>query len=144
MKRFVVRKSSVHGNGVFALRPLKAGELLLEYKGEVIAWRTATQAHRRHGHAGHTFYFGLSNGHVIDGSIGGNSARWLNHACAPNCRAVESKNRIFIEAARNIAPGEELFIDYGLEVTGSVSEQARQEYACHCGSVRCRGSMIAP
>lgn len=67
MKRFTVRKSRIHGRGVFALRSIKAGESLLEYKGQVITWRTAIVAHRRNGIAGHTFYFGLSNGRVIDG-----------------------------------------------------------------------------
>ncbi|SUW58256.1 SET domain [Burkholderia oklahomensis] len=143
MKRFTVRRSRIHGRGVFALRPIKAGELLLEYKGQVIAWRTATQAHRCNGQAGHTFYFGLSNGRVIDGSSGGNSARWLNHACEPNCHAVELNNRIFIESIRSIALGDELFLDYGLEVAGSNLQEVRQEYACHCGGARCRGTMMA-
>ncbi|WP_082758168.1 SET domain-containing protein [Burkholderia sp. MSMB1498] len=80
---------------------------------------------------------------LLDGSIEGNSARWLNHACEPNCHAVESKNRIFIEVIRDIAPGDELSLDYGLEVVGSNSEKVRQEYACHCGSARCRGTMLA-
>ncbi|MBO7776758.1 SET domain-containing protein-lysine N-methyltransferase [Burkholderia pseudomallei] len=122
---------------------LKAGELLLEYKGKVITWRTAVRAHRRNGLAGHTFYFGLSNGNVIDGSNGGNSARWLNHACEPNCVAVESKNRIFIEVVRDIAPGEELFIDYGLEVARKTAELEKREYACRCGHSGCRGTMLA-
>ncbi|AIO67730.1 SET domain-containing protein [Burkholderia oklahomensis] len=143
MKRFTVRRSRIHGRGVFALRPIKAGELLLEYKGQVIAWRTATQAHRCNGQAGHTFYFGLSNGRVIDGSSGGNSARWLNHACEPNCQAIESNNRIFIEVTRDVFPDEELFIDYGLEISGDVTELERRAYACRCRSVRCRGTMIA-
>lgn len=68
MRRMIVRRSSVHGNGVFAMRPLAAGERVLEYKGEIAAWRTALRRHRREGVAGHTFLFGLSDGRVIDGS----------------------------------------------------------------------------
>ncbi|WP_317135481.1 MULTISPECIES: SET domain-containing protein [Burkholderia] len=82
--------------------------MLLEYKGEVIAWRTAVRAHRRSGLAEHTFYFGLSNGRVIDGGSGGNNARWFNHACEPNYHAVEANNRIYIETIKSIAPGDEL------------------------------------
>ncbi|MDV2128311.1 MULTISPECIES: SET domain-containing protein [Burkholderia] len=100
-------------------------------------------AHCRNGIAGHTFYFGLSNGRVIDGSIGGDRARWLNLSCEPNCRAVESNNRIIIEVIPDIAPGDELSLDYELEAVGSNSEKVRQEYACHCGGARCRGTMLS-
>lgn len=36
---------------------------------------------------GHTFFFDLDDGRVIDGATGRNSARWLNHSCTPNCEA---------------------------------------------------------
>lgn len=143
MKRFTVRKSPVHGRGVFALRPLHAGELLVEYKGKRLSWRRAVRAHSANGVTGHTFYFGLADGRVIDGAQGGNSARWLNHACAANCRAVEIDGRVFIEAARHVKRGEELFLDYGLVVDAPDYETARIEYACRCGARTCRGTMIA-
>ena len=63
------RRSSVHGKGLFAPRPIAAGERLVEYKGKVTAWRRA--AGRQRSEVGHTFVFGLSNGQVIDGSRGG-------------------------------------------------------------------------
>lgn len=143
MRRFTVRKSPVHGKGVFALRPLKAGERLVEYKGAVIPWRKAAQAFRRRGQPGHTFYFGLSNGQVIDGAQGGNSARWLNHACEANCTSIEMGDRVYIEVVRDIAPGEELFIAYDLELDGLPSDEDRRMYACRCGASGCRGSMLA-
>jgi SET domain-containing protein len=55
---------------------------------------------------------------VIDGSRSGNSARVLNHACAPHCEAIETGDRVFIHALAAIQPGDELFIDYGLTVDG--------------------------
>jgi SET domain-containing protein len=143
MRRFTVRKSPVHGKGVFALRSLRAGERLVEYKGAVVPWRNAAQAYRRSGEPGHTFYFGLSNGLVIDGAQGGNSARWLNHACEANCSAIEVGDRVYIEVVRDIEPGEELFIAYDLELDGRPSDEDRQAYACHCGAQACRGSMLA-
>jgi SET domain-containing protein len=99
----------VHGKGLFALRPIAAGERLIEYKGELTSWRRA--AARQRVDAGHTFVFGLSDGRVIDGGRRGNNARFLNHACAPNCEAIESGDRVFIHALADIAPGSELFID---------------------------------
>lgn len=84
--------------------------------GELTTWRRA--AARQRADAGHTFVFGLSDGRVIDGSRSRNSARFLNHACAPNCEAIESGDRVFIHALADIAPGCELFIDYALVVDG--------------------------
>ncbi|CAB3726899.1 SET domain-containing protein [Paraburkholderia rhynchosiae] len=141
MRRIAVRNSTIHGKGVFALRQIAAGERIIEYKGELTGWRRA--AARQQSQAGHTFVFGLSDGRVIDGSRHGNSARFLNHACVPNCEAIEAGNRVFIYALRDILPGDELFIDYGLSVDGEVDEDIRAHYACHCGAAECRQSMIA-
>jgi SET domain-containing protein len=80
--------------GLFALQPVAACEGLIEYKGEVTSWRHA--AARQRSDAGHTFVFGLSDGRGIDGNRGGNSARFLNHACEPNCEAIEMGGRVFI------------------------------------------------
>ncbi|WP_084690258.1 SET domain-containing protein [Paraburkholderia caledonica] len=143
MKRISVRRSSVHGRGVFALRPICAGELILEYTGTVMSWKRAKTRHRRFGEEGHTFLFGLANGRVIDGSLGGNSARWLNHACIANCEAVEDDGRVYIHAVSNIEPGEELFIAYGLTTDARPSAAVRAQYACRCGHRRCRGTMLA-
>ncbi|MFM0014891.1 SET domain-containing protein-lysine N-methyltransferase [Paraburkholderia sediminicola] len=143
MRRVIVRQSPVHGKGVFALRALAAGERVLEYKGVVTGWREAVRRHRREGVVGHTFLFGLSDGRVIDGGRGGNSARWLNHACAPNCETIEDAGRIFIHTLRPIAAGEELFIEYLLEVDDPLDEEIRRQYACRCTVVGCRQSMLA-
>jgi SET domain-containing protein len=143
MRRVVVRRSSVHGKGVFAMRSLLSGERVLEYKGEITAWRDAVRRHRREGVEGHTFLFGLSDGRVIDGSCGGNSSRWLNHSCAPNCEAIEDGGRIFIHAIRTIEAGEELFIEYLLATDDPLDENLRAQYACRCAAASCRQSMLA-
>ncbi|CAB3774184.1 SET domain-containing protein [Paraburkholderia humisilvae] len=139
-RRMAARRSSVHGTGLFALKPISAGERLIEYKGEVTPWKQA--AARQCAETGHTFVFGLSSGRVIDGSRGGNSARFLNHACTPNCEAIETGDRVFIHAIRAIRPGDELFIDYGLTVDGEITEDIRAQYACRCGAPTCRLSMM--
>ncbi|MBB5409338.1 hypothetical protein HDG34_003279 [Paraburkholderia sp. HC6.4b] len=139
MKRVTVRRSSIHGKGVFALRPLITGERILEYKGLVTTWKEAS----RHQHEGHTFLFGRSDGRVIDGGRGGNATRWLNHSCAANCEAIEEEGgRVYIEATRDIDPGEELFINYALEVDAGLDEATLAEYACRCGGDDCRGTML--
>jgi len=142
MRRVAVRQSVIHGRGVFATRPLRAGERILEYKGEVTTWESAVQRYESRSDDGHTFLFGRSDGQVIDGDRGGNSARWLNHACAPNCETIELEGRVFIHAARDIRIGEELFIDYALEVDDGTTDDERGAYRCRCGMSGCRGTML--
>jgi SET domain-containing protein len=144
-RRIQVRRSGVHGKGVFALQPLAAGETLIEYKGEVIGW---DEALRRHPHdpaqPNHTFYFHLDDARVIDGGVNGNAARWINHACAPNCETEDADGRIFIRALRDIAAGEELFFDYRLVIDERYTPRLKKEYACWCGAPTCRGTMLGP
>jgi len=144
-RRIQVRRSGVHGKGVFALRPIAAGLRVIEYKGELISWKEALRRHPRDpANPDHTFYFHIDDRRVIDGGRGGNAARWINHACEPNCEADELDGRVFVHALRDIAPGEELFFDYRLMLEGRHTPQVKQQYACHCGRPRCRGTMLAP
>lgn len=144
-RRIQVRRSGVHGKGVFAIKPIAAGERIIEYKGEIITW---PEALRRHPHdpsdPNHTFYFHIDDKHVIDANVNGNAARWINHACEPNCQADETDGRVFIEALRDIAPGEELFYDYGLIIDERYTPKLKKQYECRCGSPRCRRTMLAP
>ena len=143
-RRIQVRKSGVHGKGVYALRAFEPGETIIEYKGEVISW---AEAQRRHPHdpddPTHTFFFHIDDDRVIDGKVHGNAARWINHACDPNCEADEVDGRVFIKALRPVAPGEELFYDYGLIIDERYTPKLKKEYACHCGADSCRGTMLA-
>jgi uncharacterized protein len=144
MRRITVRNSPVHGRGVFALADLPAGAMLLEYKGARLSWREAQRAHERSkAEEGHTFLFGLDDGSVIDGARGGNSARWLNHSCAPNCEAEQDGDRVFIRAIRPIEKGQELFIDYSLTVDGRRTAALKRMYACRCLAAGCRGTMLS-
>jgi SET domain-containing protein len=145
-RRIQIRKSGIHGKGVFALKPIAAGERVIEYKGETISW---PEALRRHPHdpsqPNHTFYFSLDDGsHVIDGNVGGNSSRWINHACVANCEADEIDGRVFIKARRKLKAGEELFYDYSLVIDERHTAKLKKDYECRCGQPGCRGTMLAP
>ena len=144
-KRIQVRRSGVHGKGVFALQDIAEGETLIEYVGQVISW---DEAQDRHPHdpedPNHTFYFHVNEDRVIDALYGGNSSRWINHSCDPNCEADEDNDRIFIKAIRNIAAGEELNYDYGLIIDEPYTKKLKAEYPCWCGSANCRGTLLAP
>ncbi len=139
-----VRHSEIHGNGVFAARKIPAGARIIEYQGKRI---TDKQAEKRFGqdpeNPHHTFFFSLDSGKLIDGGDEGNDARWINHACEPNCEAQEEKGRVFIHALRDIKRGEELNYDYGLVIDDKMSKALKKAYACRCGCEACRGTMLA-
>ena len=144
-RRIQVRRSGVHGKGVFAVQNIAEGETIIEYVGEVITWKEAL---RRHPHdpkdPNHTFYFHVDEDRVIDAKYGGNSSRWINHSCDPNCESDEVDGRIFIKALRNILAGEELNYDYGLILDEHYTRKLKAEYPCWCGARKCRGTLLAP
>lgn len=142
-RRIQVRESEIHGKGVYAIRPINAGDRVLEYKGEIITWK---KAEARHPHdpsqPNHTFYFHLDDGHVIDAKHTGNSAKWINHSCEPNLEAIQDGNRIFLNALRDIKVGEELSYDYGLVIDLRKTPRVKKDFACFCGATNCRGTML--
>ena len=144
-RRIQTRRSGVHGKGVFAVAPIAEGETIIEYVGEIISWK---EAQRRHPHdpkdPNHTFYFHIDEDRVIDALHGGNSSRWINHSCKPNCEADEQEGRVFIKALRNIAEGEELSYDYGLIIDERYTPAVKKRFACRCGAPQCSGTMLSP
>jgi uncharacterized protein len=128
-RRFVIRQSEIHGRGVFAKAELTAGERLLEYAGRVISPTAAD----RLGRQGWTDLYQRLDGRVIDPSIGGNSMRYLNHSCAPNCFFDEIDGRVFVFARCRIEAGAELTVDYHLR-------DSTVRIPCRCGARNCRGT----
>jgi len=143
-KCYVVRESAVHGRGVFATRKIRKGTVIVEYKGQRTSWTKAmTRPDSDPDDSAHTFLFEMNDGRVIDPRVRGNAARWINHSCYPNCKPFEDEEgRVFIQARRKILRGEELAYDYKLQFDGRVSKRERQGFACHCGSSRCRGTLL--
>lgn len=144
-RRIQVRRSGVHGKGVFALTDIPRGETIVEYKGDVITWKEA-QDRPPHNpdEPNHTFFFHINDKHVIDGGSHGNAARWINHSCDPNCEAEEDEGRVFIKSRRKIRAGEELSYDYGLIIDERYTKKLKAEYRCLCGMKKCRGTLLAP
>jgi SET domain-containing protein len=142
---FEVRASPIQGLGVFALRKIRKGTRIVEYKGERIA---PEEADRRYdddqSDQPHVLLFTVNKRIVIDAGVGGNEAKYINHSCEPNCEAVIEDKRVFIEAARTISPGEELTYDYQLEREDNFDPAWERRYACRCGVPTCRGTMLAP
>jgi SET domain-containing protein len=144
---YAVRRSAIHGRGVFATQPIKKGTRIIEYTGERISNREADRRYddsrmKKH----HTFLFTLDKKTVVDGAIaaGGSVASFINHSCDPNCEAIIRGKRIFIHAKENIYPGTELVYDYQYERTGEDDEELEKFYVCRCGADNCRGTIMKP
>ena len=92
-KSYEVRRSAIHGRGVFATEAIPRGERIIEYKGQRVSWDEAMKRPDSDpDDPAHTFLFELEDGRVIDARVRGNAARWINHSCAPNCRAYEDSD----------------------------------------------------
>ncbi len=142
---FKVRRSRVHGQGVFALRRIRKGTRIVEYLGDRVSHREADQRYEdRDERDNHTFLFIVDARTVIDAGVGGNDARFINHSCDPNCQTVIEERRVFIEALRTIQPGEELHYDYQLGRSRDDPPDVDEIYACRCGQASCRGTMLWP
>jgi SET domain-containing protein len=142
---YTVKNSDIHGNGVFARRKIAAGTCIIEYQGERISWKEALKREsRKAADSTHTFLFSLDDGRVIDGGSQGNDARWINHACEPNCEAREEDGKVFIYALRDIQRGEELNYNYALILDERHTPAVKRAYACLCGAPSCRKTMLAP
>jgi uncharacterized protein len=142
-RRFVVKNSPIHGRGVFALRTIRKGARIIEYKGERISHAEADKRYASvHEHSPHTMLFTVDDEIVIDATRKGNSARWINHSCSPNCEVTDENRRIFIEARRDIVRGEELTYDYNLQIGETHTAAAKRAHPCFCGARRCRGTLL--
>ena len=144
-RRFVVRKSGIHGRGVFALVDIPKGTRLIEYLGERMSHKEADKRYGDlHDGSAHTMLFAATDEVVIDATQWGSSARWINHSCGPNCEAIEDEGRVFIETKRAIRAGEELGYDYEIGREKDDPPNIDEIYACRCGAAKCRGTMLWP
>jgi uncharacterized protein len=142
---YVVRRSEVHGYGAFATRDIAKGEVIDEYIGERITHEEADERYKhRDVNDNHTFLYTFDSLTVIDGNVGGNDARFINHKCEPNCVPRIRQGRLLIVATRAIRKGEELGYEYNINRDDDDPENVDEIYACRCGSPKCRGTFLWP
>src|SRR4051812_32295058 len=133
----------MQGLGAFATEFIPAGTRLIEYAGEKLTTAEADARYPEDGQRHHTFLFAIDDDVVIDAAVDGNEARFINHSCDPNCDAVVDDMRIWIEAVRDIAAGEELAYDYAYELEERHTPAPKRGYPCRCGAANCRGTILA-
>ncbi|KAM0870563.1 hypothetical protein ACQ4PT_039935 [Festuca glaucescens] len=137
-KKFKIVKSEGCGWGAVALEPLEKGDFIIEYVGEVINDATCEQRlweMKRRGDK--NFYMcEISKDCTIDATFKGNTSRFLNHSCDPNCKLekwqVEGEIRVGVFASRSIEVGEPLTYDYRFVHFG-------EKVKCNCGAKSCQG-----
>ena len=108
----VRRRSAIAGWGVYARQPINKNTRIIDYAGEKISWAASEKRERRQLARGQVWCFVINRRWCRDAEVGGNIARFINHACKPNCYIQIIGDVIWICAARNIKTGEELSYDY--------------------------------
>ncbi|XP_028820657.1 histone-lysine N-methyltransferase 2A isoform X2 [Denticeps clupeoides] len=133
-----VYRSPIHGRGLFCKRNIEAGEMIIEYSGNVIRSVLSDKREKYYDSKGVGCYmFRISEYEVVDATMHGNAARFINHSCEPNCYsrviAVDGQKHIVIFAMRKIYRGEELTYDYKFPI-----EETGNKLPCNCGAKTCR------
>ena len=152
LKKIEARVSPIHGNGVFATADIAKGERVIRYKGALRSHDEVDEEYGDIDEDGHTFLFTLNDDYVIDANVKANIARWINHSCDPNCEAVVEeddkgrphKDKVFIEAIRDIKAGEELTYNYGIVLDERHTPKLKKLWGCRCGAPNCTGTMLQP
>ncbi|KAK5929322.1 hypothetical protein CgunFtcFv8_010561 [Champsocephalus gunnari] len=133
-----VYRSPIHGRGLFCKKPIDAAEMIIEYSGNVIRSVLTDKREKYYDGKGIGCYmFRIDDYEVVDATVHGNAARFINHSCEPNCYSrvitVDGQKHIVIFASRRIYCGEELTYDYKFPI-----EDASNKLPCNCGAKKCR------
>eukprot|EP00092_Neocalanus_flemingeri_P004455 GFUD01004794.1.p1 GENE.GFUD01004794.1~~GFUD01004794.1.p1 ORF type:complete len:1492 (-),score=346.08 GFUD01004794.1:168-4643(-) len=134
-----VYASGIHGRGLFCKREIACGEMVIEYAGEEIRAILTDYREKFYDNKGIGCYmFRIDDDLVVDATMKGNAARFINHSCDPNCYSkivdILGKKHIIIFALRKIFPGEELTYDYKFPIEDI-------KIQCHCGARKCKKYM---
>lgn len=129
-----VRASAIHGRGCFATKAFARRRKIAEYTGQRI---TNAEAERRAEHRRVLRISGLDDRWSIDGGRGGNGTHYINHSCTPNAFMQTIGKKLLVLALRDIAPGEEITVDY-------VSTYHSDRKRCACNAPGCRGRINKP
>ena len=75
-------RSIIHGRGLFCKRDIDAGEMVIEYAGEVIRSILTDKREKYYEGKGIGCYmFRIDDDDVVDATVHGNAARFINHSC---------------------------------------------------------------
>lgn len=137
-----VKNSKIHGRGLYATTDIKEETQIIQYVGEKITKEESTkralewEEQARETGEGLVYIFELDDTYDIDGRLGENPARYMNHSCDGNCEAINYDGEIWIVARKDIKKGEELVYDYGYDMEHFL------DHPCLCGADNCIGYIV--
>tara|TARA_B000000609_G_C24113518_1_gene315385 strand:- start:304 stop:789 length:486 start_codon:yes stop_codon:yes gene_type:complete len=141
-----VKKSKVHGTGVFATKDINKGTKIIQYIGnkvtKAVGDKISEKRIEKYLHSkttGSVYIFELNSKYDIDGSPLYNKARYINHSCNPNCEVDIIRGKIWIISIKKILKGDELSYDYGYDF----DKDDFKDHKCNCGSSNCIGYIIS-
>ena len=138
-----IRRSPIHGLGVFSSRSIRKGTRMIEYIGELIDKEESNrrglelfEESQKTGGAS-VYIFDLNESNDLDGNKPYNDARLINHSCEPNAEMVNEDDHLWLFALRDIRPGEEITFDYGYDL------EHFMDHPCRCGTAGCVGYIVS-
>lgn len=142
-----IDQSSIHQRGLFATCDIEEGADIIQYVGEKISKEESNrralewEEQARESGEGLVYIFELDDDWDLDGRLGDNPARYMNHSCDGNCEAVNREGEkdeweIWVVARKDIKEGEELVYDYGYDMEHFL------DHPCGCGADSCIGYIV--
>jgi SET domain-containing protein len=125
LPRLIRRRSRISGWGVYAGQPIDEDTHIVEYKGQLVSQAEAWRREQRYLPRQRIWLFNIDERLARDAAFGGNIARYINHACRPNCYVEIEGRHIWIRASRDIRKGEELTYDYNTGGTAKIQCRCR-------------------
>jgi uncharacterized protein len=125
LPRIVRRRSGISGWGVYAAQSIDEDTKIVEYKGQLVSQAEAWRRELRYLPRQRIWLFTINSRWARDAAFGGNVARYLNHACDPNCYVEIEGRHIWILASRKIRKGEELTYDYNTDGVAGIPCRCR-------------------
>ena len=136
MKLYKVRKSNIDNRGLYASKNIKAGAIIIHYKGKLIT-KKETEKNPKYDNDKAIYLFNLNNRYDLDGDFSYNTARLINHSCSPNCEVDGKGLKLWIYALQDIKKGEELSYDYGFGY-----DENYKDFVCKCRAKSCCGYIV--
>ena len=133
MKIIEIKSSTIDGTGCFAMRKTEKATPVIEYVGEKISKAESLRRCEQYNY----YIFALDEEFDLDGNVGWNPAKFINHSCAPNGEAQWIDGKIWIVAIRDIEAGEEITFNYSYDL------EDYKEHPCRCGAASCVGYIVA-
>jgi SET domain-containing protein len=136
VKLYKIKKSNIDNRGVYAAKNIKAGKIIIYYKGKIIT-KKETEKNPKYDNDKAIYLFNLNSRYDLDGDFEYNDARLINHTCSPNCEVAGKGLKLWIFALRDIKKGEELSYDYGFGF-----DEDFKQFPCKCRAKNCCGYIV--